>query len=124
MLLLVKESAGSIIKDRSKVDLLICGSQKFELYFKNVKLQGDAFKGKTLAILDDYSFADSDLFITCDGVAQVKHNKADGLRRFDKIEYQGRSIKLGWPQEYSNKAVNLGALYSLLEKLKALRENS
>lgn len=124
MLLLVKDFADEIIEDSSKVELLVCGSQKFELYFKNVKLQGDAFKGKTLAILDDHSFADSDLFITCDGVVQVKHNKVDGLRGFDRIEYQGKSIKLGWPQEYSNKAVNLGALYDLLEKLKSIRENS
>ena len=104
--------------------MIVRGEQKFDLYFKNVKLQGEAFKGKTLAILDDHSFADSDLFITCDGVVQVKHNKVDGLRGFDRIEYQGKSIKLGWPQEYSNKAVNLGNLYSLLEKLRDIRNNA
>ena len=123
MLSVVKESASSIVTDKSKVEMVIRGEEKFELYFKNVKLQGDAFKGKTLAILDDHSSADSDLFITCDGVVQVKRNKVDGLKSFDKIEYQGKSIKLGWPQEYSNKAVNLGNLYSLLEKLRELREN-
>ena len=124
MLSIVKESADSIVEDSSKVEMIVRGEQKFELYFKNVKLQGDAFKGKTLAILDDHSSADSDLFITCDGVVQVKHNKVDGLRSFDKIEYQGKSIKFGWPQEYSNKAVNLGNLYTLLEKLRDIRNNS
>lgn len=124
MLRLVNESADSIILDSSKVEMIVRGEQKFDLYFKNVKLQGEAFKGKTLAILDDHSFADSDLFITCDGVVQVKHNKVDGLRGFDRIEYQGKSIKLGWPQEYSNKAVNLGNLYSLLEKLRDIRNNA
>ncbi len=121
MLSMVKEVADAITEDSSKVEMIVRGEQKFELYFKNVKLQGDAFKGKTLAILDDHSFADSDLLITCDGVVQVKHNKIDGLRSWDKIEYQGKSIKLGWPQEYSNKNVNLGNLYSLLEKLRDLR---
>ena len=124
MLSLVKESTDSIVEDSSKVDMIMRGEQKFDLYFKNVKLQGEAFKGKTLAILDDHSSADSDLFITCDGVVQVKHNKVDGLRTFDRIEYQGKSIKLGWPQEYSNKAVNLGSLYSLLEKLRNVRNNA
>ena len=104
--------------------MIVRGEQKFELYFKNVKLQGDAFKGRTLAILDDHSSADSDLFITCDGVVQVKRNKVDGLRTFDKIEYQGKSIKLGWPQEYSNKAVNLGNLYGLIERLRDIRNNN
>ena len=124
MLSLVKESTDSIVEDSSKVEMIVRGEQKFDLYFKNVKLQGEAFKGKTLAILDDHSSADSDLFITCDGVVQVKHNKVDGLRTFDRIEYQGKSIKLGWPQEYSNKAVNLGSLYSLLEKLRNVRNNA
>ena len=63
MLRLVNESADSIILDSSKVEMIVRGEQKFDLYFKNVKLQGEAFKGKTLAILDDHSFADSDLFI-------------------------------------------------------------
>ena len=124
MLSLVKESADSIVDDSSKVEMIVRGEQKFELYFKNVKLQGDAFKGRTLAILDDHSSADSDLFITCDGVVQVKRNKVDGLRTFDKIEYQGKSIKLGWPQEYSNKAVNLGNLYGLIERLRDIRNNN
>ena len=91
MLRLVNESADSIILDSSKVEMIVRGEQKFDLYFKNVKLQGEAFKGKTLAILDDHSFADSDLFITCDGVVQVKHNKVDGLRGFDRIEAKALS---------------------------------
>lgn len=121
MLTAVEEASGSIIEDESKTELLIKGSQKFELYFKNVKLKGDAFKSKTLAVIDDQTRADQDLFITGDGVVPVKHGKVDKLRRFEKIEYQGKSLKLGCPEEYSNSAVNLGNLYSLLEKLKRIR---
>lgn len=124
MLTAVKDAADSIVEDSSKVELIVRGDQKFDLYFKNVKLQGDAFKTKTLAIIDDHSFADSDLFITCDGVVPVKHSKVDGLRDFNRIEYQGKSINLGWPEEYSNRAVNLGNLYSLLEKLGKIRDNA
>lgn len=123
MLRMVEEAADTIIGDGTKAELLIKGSQKFDLYFKNVNLKGDAFKSKTLAVIDDQSRADQDLFITSDGVVPVKHGKVDKLRRFEKIEYQGKSLKLGWPEEYSNNAVNLGNLYSLLEKLGRIRNN-
>lgn len=33
-----------IVTDKTKVGFIIRGDQRFELYFKNVKLQGDAFK--------------------------------------------------------------------------------
>ena len=121
MLRAVEEAAGSIIADETKTELLVKGSQQFDLYFKNVNLKGDAFKVKTLAVIDDQSRADQDLFITSDGVVPVKHGKVDKLRRFEKIEYQGKSLKLGWPEEYSNSAVNLGNLYSLIEKLGKIR---
>ena len=123
MLRMVEEAAGSIIEDGTKAELLIKGSQKFDLYFKNVNLKGDAFKSKTLAVIDDQSRADQDLFITSDGVVPVKHGKVDKLRRFEKVEYQGKSLKLGWPEEYSNNAVNLGNLYNLIEKLGRIRNN-
>ena len=124
MLTAVKDASDSIVEDTSNVELIVRGDQRFDLYFKNVKLQGDAFKTKTLAIIDDHSFADSDLFITCDGVVPVKHSKVDGLRDFNRIEYQGKSINLGWPEEYSNKAINLGNLYNLLEKLGKIRNDT
>lgn len=121
MLRAVDEAASSIIEDSSRAELLIRGSQKYELYFKNVKLKGDAFKSKTLAIIDDLTRTDLDLFITRDGIVLVKHSKVGGVRRFERIEYQGKSIKLGWPDEYNNRAVNLGNLYSLIEKLDSIR---
>lgn len=121
MLRTVNDAAGAIVEDSSKAELLIRGSQKYELYFKNVKLKGDAFKSKTLAIIDDLTRTDLDLFITRDGIVLVKRSKVGGVRRFEKIEYQGDSIKLGWPDEYNNKAVNLGNLYSLIEKLGSIR---
>ncbi len=120
----VKDAADSIVEDGSRLEMIIRGDQKFDLYFKNVKMQGDAFKTKTLAILDDHSFADADLFITCEGVVPVKRSKVGGLRSFDKIEYKGKSINLGWPEEYNNRAANLGNLYNLLEKLGEIRNNA
>lgn len=122
MLSAVEDASDDIVEDSNKAELIIRGSKKFELYFKNVKLKGDAFKSKTLAIIDDLTKTDLDLFITCDGLVPVKHSKVDGLRRFEKVEYQGKSIKLGWPDEYSNRAVNLGNLYSLIERLDAIRK--
>lgn len=121
MVAVVNEAAGGIIADESKAEILLRGSRKFELYFENVRLKGDAFKAKTLAVIDDLTRTDSDLFITCDGVVPVKRGKVDRLRRFDRIEYRGKSIKLGWPDEYSNAAVNPGNLYALLETLKKIR---
>lgn len=124
MMSAVRDFSEDIIEDASKVEILVRGDQKFDLYFKNAKLKGEAFKAKTLAILDDHSFADSDLFITCDGVVPVKHSKVDSLRDFNRIEYRGKSISLGWPEEYSSRAVNLGNLYNLLERLATIKNNS
>lgn len=121
MVAVVNEAAGGIIADESKAEILLRGSRKFELYFENVRLKGDALKAKTLAVIDDLTRTDSDLFITCDGVVPVKRGKVDRLRRFDRIEYRGKSIKLGWPDEYSNAAVHPGNLYALLETLKKIR---
>ena len=84
-----------IPKDENKVELLIRDSQKFDLYLKNVKLKGNAFKSKILAVIDDKTKADIDSFIICDGIVPVKHSKVDSLRRYDRKQYQGNSIKLG-----------------------------
>ena len=124
MLSAVKETANSIVEDTSKVEMVVQGDQGFDLYFKNVKLQANVFKTKTLAIIDDRSFVDSDLFITSDGIALVRHSKMSGIRDFDKIKYRSKSIDLGWPEEYSNRSVNLGNLYSLIEKLGKIRDDA
>ena len=124
MLSTVKGFTGSIVSEKSKVELLVRGDQKFELYFKNVKLKGDPFKSMTLAVLDDLTSSDSDLLVTRDGVVLVKHNKVEDLRGFDKIEYQGKSISLGGSGEYNNRGVDLGQLYYLLEKLGRIRNNA
>ena len=121
MLAAVNDASQTIIKDETRAAFLVKGCQEFELYFKNAKLKGDAFKAKTLAIIDDKTRTDQDLFITSEGIVPIKHSKVDKLRRFDKIEYQGKSIKIGWPDEYTNSAVNLGNLYNLLESLKSIR---
>lgn len=123
MLYAVNEASDFIVEDGNKAELLIRGSHKFELYFKNVRLRGDAFKSKTLAVIDDLTKTDLDLFITCDGIVPVKHSKVDDVRRFEILEYQGNSIKLGWPYEYDNRAVDLGNLYSLIEKLGKIRNH-
>lgn len=121
MLAEVKKSSDSIVEDDSKARFLVRGDQDFNLYFKNVKLSGGGFKSRTLAIIDDRTYTDSDLFITFDGVVPVKHNRIAGLRDFSSIEYQGRSLSLGWPEEYTNKSVNITNLYSLIENLGKIR---
>lgn len=123
MLMAVINAADTIVEDGSKAVLLIRGSQEFELYFKNVMLKGDAFKSKTLAVIDDKTKSDQDLFITCDGIVPVKHNKVDALLRYGKIEYKGKSIKLCWPEEYNNRSVNMGNLYTLIETLGKIRNS-
>lgn len=125
MLSEVKNSANAIVTDASgKVNFLIRGDAEFEVYFKNVKLSGGAFKAKTLAVIDDRTYADSDLFITCDGVVPVKRNKIDRIRDFSEIEYKGKSLSLGWPDEYANKSVNISNLYMLIEKLGKIRTDA
>lgn len=124
MLRIVRERRNALIVDNRKIEVLVHGEPEFDTYFKNAKLSGEALKGKTLAILNDDSFANTDLLITGEGVALVKHNKIGGIREFSKIKFQGKNISLGWPDEYGNKAVNIGELYSLLEKLDKVRADT
>ena len=124
MLAVVRKESDSVVLERNKAEMLVRGQQRFDLYFKNVNLQGDAFKSKTLAVLDDHTSADSDLFITCEGVVPVKHSKVDSLRTYDKLMYRGKSISLGWPEEYSNRSVDMGRLYNLLEMLRDIWKNA
>lgn len=120
----VKQVSDSLIDNPAKVKLIIRGDQQFDTYFKNANLKGELYKPTAIAILDDSSFYDTDLLITRDGVVLVSHNTARSLRGFDKIEYAGKSLKLGWPLEYSNKAVRMDSLYMLMEELKEINSSN
>lgn len=121
MMKAIRSSATTIIIDPARTELLLKGDDKFDRYFKNVRLSGDAFRTRTLAIIDDKSFADADLFITSNGIVPVKHGRVGTLYSYDRIEYKGNSIQLGWPDEYSNRSIDIGELYSLIEKLEKIR---
>lgn len=122
MLAAVEKAASSIVNEKGKTEILLQGTEKFEMYFKNVKLKGDAFKSKTLAVIDSQSILNHDLFITNEGIVPVKFGKASKLHKFTAIEYAEKCLKLGWPDSYSNSDVNISNLYRLLETLKKIRK--
>ena len=122
MLAAVEKVASSIVNEKGKTEILLQGTEKFEMYFKNVKLKGDAFKSKTLAVIDSQSILNHDLFITNEGIVPVKFGKASKLHKFTEIEYAEKCLKLGWPDSYSNNDVNISNLYRLLETLKKIRK--
>jgi hypothetical protein len=122
MLAAVEKVASSIVNEKGKTEILLQGTEKFEMYFKNVKLKGDAFKSKTLAVIDSQSILNHDLFITNEGIVPVKFGKASKLHKFTEIEYAEKCLKLGWPDSYSNSDVNISNLYRLLETLKKIRK--
>ena len=117
MIDVVREAADSIVDRSGNIELIVKGDLKFDTYFKNTKLHGEVYQTEAIAIINDLSSSNTDLIITTEGVVLVNHNLAHNLREFDKIEYAGSKINLGWPLAYSNKAVKMDELFSLIEKL-------
>lgn len=122
MLNIVKEGASSlIIGNGNDIAVLLPDTVEFDMYFENVKLGGAGLKAMVIAILDDKTRKDYDLLLTYNGFVIVDKNEIQPIRDYRRIHYakQGArdELDIGWPDKYTNKDVNLAALYDMIQKL-------
>lgn len=117
-----------IITHTKEATILLRGSEKFHLYFKNDKLKTGALKEKTIAIIDDDTKKDCDFVITESGVLLIKKNKEMDLHEYKNVKYN-KSGKHGEmlvfkdsdgyidKDEYINTNIDIARLYKLLKEL-------
>lgn len=121
---LVREAASELILDgkTNEVTILLPGDENFDLYFKNKNFNADSLKTKALGIVDDTSKKDCDLLFDQNQLYIIKNNKIKGTCRYDAVIYNkadkyGKTLELG-VNEYTNKSINIGRLFKLIEALK------
>lgn len=118
----VKSSASTlVVGSNNEVEILLRDSEKFDTYFKNVKLDGILFKSNILAIIDDKTKKDYDFLLAYEGFIIVRKNQIQPVRDYSRVEL----AKLGFDDElvfgrsdkYANKNVSIINLYNLIQKL-------
>lgn len=120
---LVKVAASELMQGiKSDVNILIPGNNEFDLYFENTKLNAGGLKEKILGIIDDKTKKDCDLVLTNEGLLLIYRNKINLLHSYENVGYtstgkRGEVLLIGWPDEYSNKNINIGRLYNLIKDL-------
>lgn len=120
---IVKQAASELSQGiSSEVNILIPGSDEFDLYFENSKLDAGGLKEKALGIIDDKTKKDCDLVLTSEGLLLIYKNKIKLLHSYNNVDYtatrkRGEVLLIGWPDEYSNKNINMGRLYKLIKDL-------
>ena len=127
MRIVVKESADSLISGSKKdVAVLLPQTEEFESYFKNTKLKSEGLKAIVLAIIDDRTRKDYDLILTYNGFVIVDRNVIQSVRDYHRVHYiklgTGDELEIGWPDKYTNKNVNMYALYSVIQKLCEIKD--
>lgn len=120
---LVKLAASELMQGiTSDANILIPGNNEFDLYFENTKLDAGGLKERTLGIIDDKTKKDCDLALTSEGLLLIYRNEIKLLHSYGNVGYissgkRGEVLSIGWPDEYSNKNINMGRLYKLINDL-------
>ncbi len=120
---LIKLAASELMQGiTSDANILIPGNNEFNLYFENTKLDAGGLKEKTLGIIDDKTKKDCDLVLTSEGLLLIYRNEIKLLHSYGNVDYtasgkRGEVLSIGWPDEYSNKNINMGRLYKLIKDL-------
>ena len=132
MLELFKQNMDGLIQKPEDLSLCFAGDNKFDSYLKNSKFKDSidslySLKQKAFAILDDKTKKDFDLIFCVDGIALVAKNKIRGKVEYENITYstyKNKSVlELDCIDEYTNKAVDISILKSIIDKLKVHSNN-
>lgn len=128
MLKIIKKNLNGVVRNPENVSFYLSGDNEFEIYFQNKKLRALSdsvylHRRKAFAILDDKTKRDFDLIFCVDGVTPVFKNTIRDTVDYSDIEYSAngnkRELLLGYPDVYSSKDVNIGALNGIIDKIKA-----
>lgn len=120
---LVKDAAEGLIKDKSQgLGVLLPNDKAFDLYFKNREFKAGSLKEKTLAIIADNSKKKVDILLARNTLITIKRNRIKAYYSYNSISYKannrlGECLVMGI-DEFSDRQINIGALYNLIEKLR------
>lgn len=110
-----------VIGDKEEVEVLLPETDKFNMYFANVKLDDRCLKSNILAILDDKTKKDYDILLAYNGIVVVKKNMFKSEIDFRRVTYSaanGRGeLGLDWPNIYTNKNIDIWRLHKLIQEL-------
>lgn len=124
---LIKEAASRlIIGSELETLVLLPGTDNFNVYFENSKLQALALKKKILVIIDDRTKKDVDLLLGENAVYMVNRNKISDHYSYADITYSvtakyGDVLNLD-DIEYRNDNVDIRVLYNLIKELDKLTD--
>jgi len=122
-----KEIKKKLLKERDRIcssgstsKLFISGEEDFDRYFIKAGFPNKhEIRRKTIAILDDTTAKDKDLFFTIDGIMQISRGKMKDVVPYDDIEANADWSAINIHQFYSNEAVDMRELILLIEQLRS-----
>lgn len=122
----LKDYVSELVLKQENVCIYLLGDMEFRSYLGNDKLrvqEGSIYliRQKAFAVLDDRSKRDFDLIFCTDGIAVVDKNRIRDIVCYGDIKYsESRNVgelKLGYPDVFSNKDVNIKKLYDIISEL-------
>ena len=124
---IIQDNMGELIRNPGRVSIyLMDDGIAFNSYLGNDKLRiqnGYLYlvRQKAFAILDDKTKKDFDLIFCTDGIAVVDKNNIRDTIYYNDIKYSANGdieeLKLGYPDVFTNKDVNINALNVTIIKL-------
>ena len=121
MLEIVRRRKTELFGKGGKIRLYLKGDPDFNTYFYRKDMKRQNLRGiDTVAVLDDTGFSDNDLLFTVEGVVRVERGTAKKVIPYSDIRYKDQG-KGGLEIQgfYSNPALNISQLMSLIKELSA-----
>lgn len=133
ILKIINQKIYDVVLNKEHVSIYLSGSNEFETYFDNdnLKVYDDnkyMRKQKAFAIIDDHTRKNNDLVLCVDGVTPVYGNVIRGTVAYDRISYSNdekkKELKLGYPDIYSSKDVDILVLKGVFDEIGKYLRNS
>lgn len=120
--LLINERKSDIIQNSNgQSEVLVDGEEGFALYFKNNRLSSKEIPENRIAVINDLSKKNIDLVFTADKIVLFIGKKKKGSYAYEDIHYSEQNgkaiINTSSGLKYQNPAVNLRALFKLIETI-------
>ncbi len=120
---IIKKRIDQVVINHDNFGVYFAGEKEFNVYFDNIKLDGNVIgtKSGALVVFDDKSKKDDDLILMADGFVLVRHNKIKEKNSYSTAKYAAvgkGKIKYGdLMSSYSNPNLNIMQLSDLFTSL-------
>lgn len=126
---IIESDIHNIVQNPDKIGIYLFGENGFNSYFDNANLGSTRFimKEKSFAVIDDKTRSDYDLVLGVDGITIILENRVVDTVCYKDITYEANGnkskLRIGFPEVYTNKNVDILALNEVISKLKAYLQN-